>query len=166
MSTITKSLEQTIEELRSLITEKNSELAIYEKVLEMERSKGRATSGTSAATRPAPVAVVQRLVEEAEPEAPPAKPVAAPSSGSQNSADSGVAFTGNKTAFIAAVLASRGASGATPKEVGEVFTARKISRSDNLIYNTLSALVKQKKLERKDGRYYPIEARRAAAKKK
>lgn len=145
MSTITKSLEQTIEELRASIAEKNAELAIYEKVLHMERSKGDSPSPVSRTL---------------------AKPVA--KSGTQNAAassgDGALVFTGNKTAFISAVLASRGSKGATPKEIGEVFNERKISRSDNLIYNTLSALVKQKKLDRQDGRYYLRATKRAAKK--
>ncbi len=162
MSTLTKALEQTIQDLRSLIAEKNSELAIYEKVLHMERTKGRAHSATSeVVTHHAP----EKAVAQAEEPAPAEKSEAPPVPAASTTNDSGVTFTGNKTAFISAILASRGAAGATPKEIGEIFNARKISRSDNLIYNTLSALVKQKKLDRKDGRYYPMEARRAAKKR-
>ena len=36
----------------------------------------------------------------------------------------------------------------------QFFSARKIKRGKNLIYNTLSYLVAQKKLQRRDGRYY------------
>jgi hypothetical protein len=65
-------------------------------------------------------------------------------------------FTGNKTDFIRALVESRGASGAVPKEIAEVFTARHIDRTDNLIYNALNALVKRKKLIKKADRYFSV----------
>jgi hypothetical protein len=40
--------------------------------------------------------------------------------------------------------------------VEKVFNDRKIKRSKNLIYNTLSYLVAQKKLQRRDGRYFGV----------
>ncbi|HEX4168016.1 MAG TPA: hypothetical protein VHZ55_21330, partial [Bryobacteraceae bacterium] len=43
---------------------------------------------------------------------------------------------------------------AVPKDIAEVFTARHIGRSENLIYNALSTLVKQKKLKKQGGRYF------------
>src|SRR5207237_1093804 len=67
-------------------------------------------------------------------------------------------FSGSKTDFVAAIVKARGISGATPKEVSEVFSARRIPRSKNLIYNALSLLVKQRKLEKKDGRYFSVSA--------
>src|SRR5207237_4297044 len=69
-------------------------------------------------------------------------------------------FSGSKTDFVAAIVKARGISGATPKEVSEVFSARRIARSKNLIYNALSFLVKQRKLEKKDGRYQPVAPRK------
>jgi hypothetical protein len=59
---------------------------------------------------------------------------------------------------VAAIVKACGISGATPKEIGDVFSARRIARSKNLIYNALSLLAKQKKLEKKDGRYFSVSA--------
>src|SRR5207248_5728996 len=56
------------------------------------------------------------------------------------------------------IVKARGTSGATPKEVSDIFLARGIARSKNLIYNALSLLVKQRKLEKKDGRYFSVYA--------
>jgi hypothetical protein len=64
------------------------------------------------------------------------------------------AFTGNKTEFIRALVETRDAGGAVPKDIAEVFTARHIDRSENLIYNALSTLVKQKKLVKQGDRYF------------
>jgi hypothetical protein len=63
-------------------------------------------------------------------------------------------FTGNKTEFIRLLVEAREPLGVVPKEVSEVFTARHIDRSENLIYNALSTLVKQKKLKKKGDRYF------------
>ena len=57
---------------------------------------------------------------------------------------------------MAAIVKACGISGATPKEVSDVFSARGIARSKNVIYNALSLLVKQRKLEKKDGRYFSV----------
>jgi hypothetical protein len=62
-------------------------------------------------------------------------------------------FTGNKTDFVRAVVEAGGPSGVTPRDIDEAFATRKIDRSKNLIYNALSALVKQKKLKKKGDRY-------------
>jgi hypothetical protein len=62
-------------------------------------------------------------------------------------------FTGNKTDFVRAVVGAGGPSGVTPGDIDEAFATRKIDRSKNLIYNALSALVKQKKLKKKGDRY-------------
>jgi hypothetical protein len=62
-------------------------------------------------------------------------------------------FTGNKIDFVRAVVEARGPSGAMPRDIDEAFTTRRIDRSKNLIYNSLSALVKQKKLKKKGDRY-------------
>lgn len=64
------------------------------------------------------------------------------------------AFDGNKTEFVRALVEDRGSNGAVPKDIADVFTARGIGRSENLIYNALSTLVKQKKLKKQDGRYF------------
>jgi hypothetical protein len=63
-------------------------------------------------------------------------------------------FTGNKTEFVRAVVEARGPSGTTASEIGEAFTTRRIDRSRNLIYNALSALVKQKTLKKQGNRYF------------
>src|SRR5690348_16563655 len=57
-------------------------------------------------------------------------------------------FSGNKTELIRTLVEARGRSGAVPQDIAEIFAARRIRRSRNLIYNVLSALVKQKKLKR------------------
>ena len=67
-------------------------------------------------------------------------------------------FSGSKTDFVATIVKARGISGATPKEVSEVFSARRIPRRKNLIYNALSLLMRQRKLEKKDGRYFSVSA--------
>jgi DNA-binding transcriptional regulator YhcF (GntR family) len=59
---------------------------------------------------------------------------------------------------VAKILEARGISGVTPKEIDEVFSARRITRSENLIYNALSLLRKEGKLEKKNGRYYFVSA--------
>jgi hypothetical protein len=71
--------------------------------------------------------------------------------GSETAAAPG--FTGNKTDFVRAVVEAGGPSGVTPREIDEALATRKIDRSKNLIYNALSALVKQKKLKKKGDRY-------------
>ncbi len=63
-------------------------------------------------------------------------------------------FTGNKTDFVRAVVEARGRSGITTREIDEAFTIRRIERSRNLIYNALSALVKQKELKKQRDRYF------------
>jgi hypothetical protein len=63
-------------------------------------------------------------------------------------------FTGNKTDFVRAVVEARGSSGAMPREIDEAFTIHRIDKSKNLIYSSLSALVKQKKLQKKGDRYF------------
>jgi hypothetical protein len=60
------------------------------------------------------------------------------------------------TPFVVAIVKAHGSAGATPKEIREVFTSRKIPQSENLIYTTLSALAKDKKLRRLDVRYYGL----------
>lgn len=63
-------------------------------------------------------------------------------------------FGGNKTDFVRSVVEAQGPSGATPRDIDQAFTTRRIDRSRNLIYNALSALVKQKKLKKKGDRYF------------
>ena len=63
-------------------------------------------------------------------------------------------FAGNKSAFVRAVVEARGPSGATPRDIDQAFTVRRIARSKNLIYNALNDLVKQKKLKKNGDRYF------------
>ena len=66
-------------------------------------------------------------------------------------------FTGNKTEFVRAVVQSRGSVGAAPKDIEQLFAERRIQKSKNAIYNALVSLVTQKKLKKKDGRYFYLE---------
>ena len=68
-------------------------------------------------------------------------------------------FNGNKTDFVRALVQSRGAAGATPKEIDQVFTERRIEKSKNAIYNALDSLLRQKKLRKKDGQYFYVASR-------
>jgi hypothetical protein len=65
-----------------------------------------------------------------------------------------VAFSANRTQFVGELVKAQKSSGTTAKEIAAVFSSRRISRSDNLIYNALNALVKQKKLQHKGDRYF------------
>jgi hypothetical protein len=135
MSQLTKSLTTRIQELTTSIAAQTAELAAYKEVLQMEVAKETTPSGSI-------------------PSGIPAQSSPASSNGTSGIDLTGVEFGGNKTAFIVAIAKAHGASGATPKEIKVVFTSRKIPHSDNLIYTTLSALVKDKKLRRRDGRYF------------
>ena len=64
-------------------------------------------------------------------------------------------FTGNKRALVASIVESRGLAGVTPKEIEEVFAKRKIEKGRNLIYNALSLSVKDGRMRRQDGKYFP-----------
>jgi hypothetical protein len=137
MSQLTESLKTRIEELTTSIEAQTAELAAYQEVLQIELSKDMAPIEGSHSESPASTT-----------------PVSA--HGASGVDPTAVAFTGNKTAFVVATVKANGAAGATPKEIREVFTSRKIPHSDNLIYTTLSALTKDKKLRRRDGRYYAV----------
>ena len=135
MSPITKSLKTRIEELTASIESQTTERAAYERVLQIELAQ-EATS-------------TEASQSEGSAKASPGSTHGTPGVDLTN-----VEFTGNKTAFVVAIVNTHRAAGATPKEIREVFTSRKIPHSDNLIYTTLSALVKDKKLRRRDGRYF------------
>jgi hypothetical protein len=154
MSSLTKYLEKRIQELRSVIESQKTELAAYERVLEIEVAHAGQAHRTEA-TQTAETA--QQNIVPSEGQFPPngaaaSETAIARASGTEAGAD----FSGSKTDFVAAIVKERGTSGATPKEVGDVFSARRIARSRNLIYNALSALVKQRKLAKKDGRYFSL----------
>ena len=137
MSQLTKSLRTRIQELTTSIETQTAELAAYKEVLQIEVAKETTPTDTSQGEGPV-------------------KASPAATNGAPSSELAAVEFTGNKTAFVVAIVKARGAAGATPKEIREVFTTRKIPQSENLIYTTVSALVKEKKLRRHDGRYYGV----------
>jgi hypothetical protein len=125
---LTKSLRTRIQELTASIQAQKSELGAYEQLLHIENAKESPTHGESA-----------RLA------APPAE-------------TAHIKFSGNKTTLVTEIVKSLGRAGASPKDVERVFTERKIARSKNLVYNTLSYLVAQKRLQRRDGRYFAVAA--------
>ena len=135
MPPLTESLKTRIDELTTSIETHTTELAAYQRVLQIEVAKETTPSGAISSGIPA--------------QSSPASTQRAPSVDL-----TGVEFGGNKTAFVVAIVKAHGAAGATPKEIREVFASRKIPQSDNLIYTTLSALAKDKKLRRRDGRYF------------
>jgi hypothetical protein len=126
-----------IQELTTSIEAQTAELAAYQRVLQIEVAK-------------------EATPTEANPSESPAKTSLVSSNGTSGIDLTGVEFGGNKTAFVVAIVKAHGAAGATPKEIREVFASRKIPQSDNLIYTTLSALAKDKKLRRRDGRYFGV----------
>jgi len=137
MSQLTRLLTPRIAELTASIEVQTAERTAYERVLQIELAKE---------STPAKVS----------PSEPPARPALALTPAAPSSDPAAPEFTGNKTAFVAAIVKAHGASGVAPKEIREVFNSRKIPLSENLIYTTLSALAKDKKLRRRDGRYYGV----------
>lgn len=158
MSQLSKSLEKRIQELTASIEAQKTELAAYERVLHMEVSKGTVPVESSEANE-APLeashnikkARKKRATKKGAKKTGARKAVAVESAPEASAA---VPFTGNKTSLVAEIVKSYGSAGATPKEVDAYFTARNVERSKNLIYNTLSYLVAQKKLKRRDGKYF------------
>jgi hypothetical protein len=138
MSQLAKTLKTRIDEITAAIEAQTTELAAYRAVLEMEVAKDKAPA------EPAPSEVSSY-----------------PGPVARNGGTSGslahIPFTGNKTTLVAEIVKGHGKAGAAPKDVEKVFTDRKIERSKNLVYNTLSYLVAQKKLQRRDGRYFGIQ---------
>jgi hypothetical protein len=137
MSHFIKSLQTRIHELNKSIEAQKTELNAYEHILQIETSKGN-------------VSAVEISVE-APAKATPVHSAPAPSGGLAH-----IKTGGSKTTLIAEIVMAHGGQGASPKEVDQFFSARKIKRSKNLIYNTLSYLVAQKKLQRRDGRYFAL----------
>ena len=137
MSQLTKSLTTRIQELTASVEVQTSELAAYQRLLEMELAK------ESGSTQPSAGETSPQKHSVSTPSVPPVELAS-------------ITFTGNKTTLVADVVRSLGKAGASPKDVEKVFNDRKIKRSKNLIYNTLSYLVAQKKLQRRDGRYFGV----------
>jgi hypothetical protein len=152
MSSLTRSLQKRIQELKSSIESQKAELAAYERVLEIEL----ATSGHAQQLEMTEIADTAQGTATAMKRQSPTNETAAGETGitRESETDRGPEFTGNKTGFVVAIVKARGPSGATPKEVADIFAARGVSRSKNLIYNALSLLVKQKKLQKNGGRYF------------
>jgi F0F1-type ATP synthase delta subunit len=160
MSQLTKSLELRIRELTKSIEADKGRLAAYEHVLQMELA-GEKVEAAPAAEIPAPVHVAPAPVAAPAVEVAPAAPVVeAPAAPAAE-----VTPTTNKTALVASIVKSYGSTGASPKDVDSYFTAHSIERSKNLVYNTLSYLVAQKKLQRRNGVYFAIDSVPAKGKK-
>jgi len=140
-----KTLETRIQELTVSIEAQASELAAYERVLQIELAKDHAPT--------------EKTSSEIRLEAEPVSTSSAPSN-----EFAPVTFTGNKTTLVADIVKSYGEAGVVPKDVEKIFEDRKIQRSKNLVYNTLSYLVGQKKLQRRDGRYFGIQTEPIPAK--
>jgi len=126
-----------IRELTTSIDAQKTELAAYEQLLQIELAKESAPKEQSPSAN-------ERHVRYVPAPATPTAPVA------------NVNYTGNKTTLMLDIVKSFGKAGAVPKDVDRILTERKIERSQNLVYNTLSYLVGQKKLQRRDGRYYSL----------
>lgn len=139
MSTLSKSLEKRVQELRTSIEAQQKELTAYERVLELESAKGVVPTEGGTAT---------------------ASAVSAPATASDSTTP--LEFNGSRSDFVSSILKHLGASGATPQEIAKVFEQRKIAISKNLIYNVVSLLYKQKRVKKAGGRYY-YSARGAAA---
>jgi hypothetical protein len=134
---LAKTLKTRIQELNASIATQKNELDAYERLLQIETAKGSTPNVES------PSETRSQTGSVATHSAPPIEPAT-------------IAFTGNKTTLVADIVKSLGRAGASPKDVDKVFTDRKIQRSKNLVYNTLSYLVAQKKLQRRDGRYFGV----------
>jgi hypothetical protein len=126
MTQLVKFIRTRIQEITACVEAQTTELAVYERILQIETAK------TSTPTEESPSAGTAAVELE------------------------NLTFTGNKTALVGDIVRSYGSSGALPKEVDSAFTAKKIKRSKNFIYNTLAYLVTQKKLHRHDGRYFAV----------
>jgi hypothetical protein len=149
MSSLTKSLQTRIQELKSSIESQKAELAAYERVLEIEIANSAPQLGLTEIAD-----TTQRTATAMERQSPTDETAAGATGITRESwTDRVPEFTGKKTDFVEAIVKARGSSGATPREVADLFAARGISRSKNLIYNALSFMVKQRKLQKKDGRY-------------
>ena len=137
MSQLVESLRTRIEDLTASVETQKSELAAYQRVLQIE------LAGTTSPIERIPA--VSR---------PPVTPV--PTTSMPDVDPTTIPFTGNKTALVAEIVKSHGSAGASSKEVEQVFKDRKIKRGDRFVYKTLVSLAEQKRLQRRDGRYYAV----------
>ena len=145
-------MQTRIHELTASIAAQKTELAAYQQLLQIERAKAGTATYESPSDAPS----------KTNPSSPPSTSVAPTVELAH------IATTGNKTTLVADIVRAHGSLGASPKDVDQFFSARKIKRGKNLIYNTLSYLVSRKKLQRRDGRYFvaataPVAQSRSAA---
>jgi hypothetical protein len=155
MPTLTKTLGIRIHELRLSIESQKAELAAYEKVLELELANP-AQSHQLGATEIAHTD--EGGAHVAKPQIPTDEPAVTETRIAASVTTADPEFTGSKADFVTAIVKARGTSGVTPKDVDQVFATGGIARSKNLIYSALSSLVKQKKAERKEVRYFFLSA--------
>jgi hypothetical protein len=151
MSTLTKSLGKRIHELRLSIESQKAELAAYEKVLEIELANPGESHQMGA---PESANTEEGNPHPAKPQFPTDEPAVTETRIAASATTADPEFSGSKADFVTAIVKARGTSGVTPKDVDKVFATRRIARSKNLIYSALSSLVKQRKAERKEGRYF------------
>ena len=153
MSQLSKSLEKRIQELTASIELQKTELAAYERVLHMEMSNEHASSESGS------------VGPEVESGSKRKKSLGVEAAGQKSSKKPAKKEArGNKTMMVAEIVEGLGAAGASPKEVDAALTERNISRSKNLVYNTLSYLVAHKRLVRRDGKYFSMRGGSGSAK--
>jgi hypothetical protein len=165
MSSLTRSLEKRIQELKSSIHSQEAELAAYEKVLDIELANPGESYQVEVSSAGPKKKTQPTQTRSHENQRPAVETGIAPTTG----IDTIPEFSGSKSDLVVKVLEARGIAGATAKEIDEVFSAKRIARSDNLIYNALSLLRKERKLDKKNGRYYFVSsdsARKPAAARK
>jgi hypothetical protein len=140
MSTIIEPMQKRIREITDSIDAQKTELTAYERVLRIELARETASANGSTS----PQAIEPELIVSL--------------SATNGLVQADVSVT-NKTAMVAEIVKSYGDAGATAKDVDTALTSRSIVRSKNMVYTALSYLLARKKLRRRDGRYYPIEAK-------
>src|SRR5205823_2280244 len=124
MPSLTKALEKRIQELKTSIESQRAEMAAYERVLQVELAHaGRSKHADTAEIGDG----AQGKVTPTEGQFPTDEASAgnagiAPASGTETAP----VFNGSKTDFVAAIVKARGIFGATPKEVSDIFSARRI----------------------------------------
>jgi hypothetical protein len=141
MSTLIKTLENRIREITHSIDARKAELSAYERLLQVEvaHDTAPADKNTNVTAQPSKSKLTGK------------------GTATKNADLAASPITTNKTQMVADIVKSFGKAGASAKEVDKVLTARKIERSNNLVYTALSYLLAQKKLQRRDGQYFSIE---------
>jgi len=121
MSSLTKSLQKRIEELRVSIESQKAELAAYEKVLEVEVGREDVSADRQRIAREKdesnPEAQLELTGEQGAPRLPTSGRPASGNGEVQGSQAAAVPdFTGNKTEFVRAIVQARGSLGATARK--------------------------------------------------